>query len=91
MLGVLDRGSEHLAHALRAVSLEQGQVAVDGAGHGERQMSVRSGTGRNAIELAPAKESDGRQRRRRALAAQGQGFPRFAASWTSATHSPQSV
>ncbi len=76
MLGVLDRGGEHLAHALRAVSLEQGQIAVDGARHGERQMRVRSGTGRDAIELAPAKESDRRERRRRALSAQRQGFPR---------------
>ena len=74
-LGVVNGRGERLAHALGAVSLEQGQVRVDGAWHGERQVRVRARAGRDAIELAPAEELDCRQRRRRALPAERQSLP----------------
>ena len=66
---------EHLAHGLRPVGLEQGQVGVDGPRDRERQMGVRPRPGRDAIEPLAAHEGERGEGGRHALTAQGVGLP----------------
>src|SRR5207237_4450205 len=60
-------GRQHVAHRLRPVRLEQGEVRVNGAGHRERELGVRSGPGGNPIEAAATEHVDGGGGGRRAL------------------------
>ena len=76
VLGVLHGRRQHLADRLRAARLEQREVGVDGARHRERQVSVGSRTGRDAIEPAPAEEGRRGQRGRGALPAQRERLSR---------------
>ena len=66
---VVDGRREHLGERPGTPGLEQRQVGVDGARHGERQVGVRARAGRNAIEAPPAEEGHRGQLRRDALAA----------------------
>ena len=66
---VVDGRREHLGERPRPPGLEQRQVGVDSARHGERQVGVRTRAGRNALEAPPLEEGHRRQLRRDALAA----------------------
>ena len=91
VLGVAERRRQHVGQAPGAVRLEDGEVGVDGARHGERQVRIGPRPCRDAIEPAPAEPA----RWSPAPApcpdrSRTKVWPRRT-SCTRATHSPQSV